>query len=167
MTKAKGKIAWPVTCADCGVGKIRPAARAGRTTRYKTLVLAIPADLAIPTCDNCGAEWIDAATAAALDNALEFAFGVEAQAQAAMLLDEMAGEVTQRRMEAVLGLSQGYLSKVRSGTSAPSAMLLACLRLLARHPANRIRELENVGLPRPARKVTAKRSGRKVAASGR
>jgi DNA-binding transcriptional regulator YiaG len=167
MTKAKGKIAWPVTCADCGVGKIRPATRAGRTSRYKTLVLEVPADLSIPTCDNCGAEWIDPGTAAALDDALESAFEVAAHAQVEALLNELASEVTQRRMEAVLGLSQGYLSKLRSGTSTPSAMLLACLKLLARDPANRIQELESVGRARRPSKVAAKRGTRKEATGGR
>jgi hypothetical protein len=166
MTKNRDKIAWPMSCPECGTGKIRPIARRRRIARHRTLMLEVPANLPIPTCDNCGTEWIDAETAKAVDKALEEAFDREARTQAKELLVAMGEEVTQRRVEIVLGLSQGYLSKVRSGTSTPSAMLLACLRLLSRSPESRLRELEGV-TRRPREK--ARRTGRpqKAAVAGR
>ncbi len=61
-------------CRECGDGLIRPLAREGRAYPYKDLMLPVPADLEIPTCSDCGSEWIDAPTARALDNALEDAY---------------------------------------------------------------------------------------------
>jgi len=53
-----------------------------------------------------------------------------------------AQRVTQRRIERLLGLSQGYLSKIRSGVSNPSPMLVGLLHLLASDPERRLREVE-------------------------
>ena len=61
----------PRKCPICVPGTIMLAAKPGRLTRYKTFpALPIPADLPIPTCDSCGEEWIDEATAVALDKVL-------------------------------------------------------------------------------------------------
>jgi len=167
MTKKSPKIAWPMDCPECGTGKIRPLARRGRTARHRTLVLELPASVPSPICDNCGTEWIDAETADAIDKALEGAFEREARSQAKDLLAAMAEGVTQRRLETVLGLSQGYLSKVRSGTSTPSPMLLACLRLLSRSPESRLRELEGAVAPRARDRARRARRTQKAAAGGR
>lgn len=48
-----------------------PLARPDRKTVYKHMDLEIPKTIEIPTCEKCGAEWIDAPTAAVLDSALE------------------------------------------------------------------------------------------------
>jgi hypothetical protein len=44
----------PRRCRECGTGTIRPLAK-------------VPSTVAIPTCDHCGNEWINAETAEALD----------------------------------------------------------------------------------------------------
>ena len=50
-------------CPECGKGIIRPWAMEGRTIRHKTVAaMPIPADFEIPTCDNCGSEWLDVET---------------------------------------------------------------------------------------------------------
>jgi hypothetical protein len=36
----------------------------------EVLAVPVPPTLVIPTCDRCGSEWIDTATAKALDEAL-------------------------------------------------------------------------------------------------
>lgn len=46
----------PRRCRACGEGTIRPLAKDGQ-------------QVAIPTCDSCGSEWIDPETAKALDDA--------------------------------------------------------------------------------------------------
>jgi hypothetical protein len=59
-------------CHACGTGRVRRLKRPGRHVPYWTLpALEIPASVAIPTCDSCGAEWIDRETARAIDAALE------------------------------------------------------------------------------------------------
>ena len=58
-------------CHECGTGQVVPLAKAGRKERYKALMLEIPAHVEIPTCNNCGSEWMDPATARAIDQALK------------------------------------------------------------------------------------------------
>jgi len=137
-------IAWPIRCTTCGKGKVNPLAKAGRTATYKNMMgLVLPEDLAIPTCGSCGGQWIDRATALAMDEALEWQYQSRLRDLAVAHLEKLgAQEITQRRLEQILGLSQGYLSKIRSGTSRPSPMLVNCLYLLAADPERRLREVE-------------------------
>ncbi len=137
-------IVWPVSCPACGKGEVRPAARAGRTARYKNMAsLPLPEDLEVPTCAACGEEWIDRATAHAVDEALEREYQSRLRQLAVADLDQLAARhVTQRRLEEILGLSHGYLSKIRSGASRPSVALVSCLHLLATDPEHRLREME-------------------------
>ncbi len=119
-----------------------PTARAGRTARYRSLAgLPVPDDFEIPTCEQCGSEWVDGATAEAMDTVLERVYRQQLQSSVAADLQRLNEHVTQRRLEESLGLSQGYLSKVRSGASRPSAVLARCLRLLAADPEHRLREM--------------------------
>ena len=162
MKKAKGGITWPVTCPQCGKGKISPLRKRGRTAQYKGFALEVPAELEIPTCGTCGAEWMDGATARKLDAALEAALQARLRADALALLDRLVEHVTQREMEQILGLSAGYLSKVRTGTSTPSPMLVACLRLLSRDTERRLREVRSAAT---RRRTAARKSGRKKKAA--
>jgi len=130
-------------CAKCGKGTIRPVARAGRREWYKTMELDVPADFSIPTCDNCGEEWLSVRRSRTLDRALEKAYVAELVKLVSQQLAKLAeASVEQRRVEQLLGLSQGYLSHVKVGRHAPSPMLLAELVLLAKDPARRLKELE-------------------------
>jgi len=140
----KSKISWPIHCVECGKGKISPTAKKGRKTSYKNLKnLPVPNDLEIPTCNKCGAEYFDKAHAVAIDRALEPVYQQELQIRAAALLEKLTkSNVTQSKLEALLGLSHGYLSKVRSGARQPSPMLVSCLRLVAADPEGRIKEVE-------------------------
>jgi DNA-binding transcriptional regulator YiaG len=106
--------------------------------------LPVPDDLSIPTCNSCGTEWIDRPTATALDKALEERYQGRLRELAVADMDTLAAlGITQQRLERLLGLSQGYLSKVRSGASRPSFTLASCLRLLAKDPEHRLREMED------------------------
>ena len=59
----------PFNCAECG-GAVWLLARSGRTCSYKgERPFTVPAALAIPTCDDCDAEWIDDEIASVLDEA--------------------------------------------------------------------------------------------------
>ena len=63
-------------CVECGKGIVQPVAAPGRQARHRTLTLPVPADLEIPTCGNCGTEWIGDSVARKLDAALEKEFRV-------------------------------------------------------------------------------------------
>lgn len=128
-------------CVECGEGRVRPLAKAGRQTRHKTMTLELPADLEVPTCDRCGAEWYDDTTAREVDEALEGIYRHELRERVRAAIDTLTEHVSQRKMERMLGLSHGYLSKLRNGAVDPSPELVGNLALLARDPKKRIREL--------------------------
>lgn len=130
-------------CLECGKGNLRPQQRAGRTDRYRTVPnLPVPADLEILTCDNCGEEWIDESTAEKIDGALAAEYRAFLREKAPALIASATQHTSQRRIETALGLSPGYLSKVRTGARAPSPVLVATLALVAQDPVRRLEELE-------------------------
>jgi len=136
MKKRKG-----FRCVECGEGTVLPLAKAGRLTRHRTMRLEVPSDLEIPTCDRCGTEWYDDTTARTVDEALEGIYRRELRERVRAALDVLTGHVSQRQLERMLGLSHGYLSKLRSGACDPSPELVGNLALLAHDPARRLREL--------------------------
>ncbi len=123
-------------CAECGQRAVALRAAAGRTSPWKQFAsLPIPAEIQIPTCSNCGAEWIDGKTAAVVDAALEQAAAARLTKLAREALDVLGRCMSQRDLEAELGLSAGYLSKVKHGKETPSAQLVGLLTLIASRPA--------------------------------
>lgn len=140
----------PRRCRECGEGTIRPLAKAGRTMPFRNLAaLPVPATLSIPTCDHCGNEWIDLKTARALDKALEgaYAFELYKRFKAALETILASAGVSQRRLEQLLGLSLGYLSRVRGKRGDASAQLVSALALIAKDPKRRLNELDHVWQP--------------------
>ncbi len=57
-------------CFECG-GTIRPIKVAGRMTWYQNRMVEIPEHISIPTCDECGEEWIDQDVCDVLDRELQ------------------------------------------------------------------------------------------------
>jgi hypothetical protein len=111
--------------------------------------LPVPAALAIPTCDNCGNEWIDPKTAEALDEALQATYAEELHKRLDVALDAILSmtDVSQRRLEQLLGLSVGYLSRVRGRRGDASAQLVSALMLIAEDPKRRLKELDYMWQP--------------------
>jgi hypothetical protein len=108
---------------------------------FRNARLAIPPDFEVPTCDQCGAEWLDHSTAKRLNEVLEGTYRRRLTAAAKRSLSRIREHTSQRALEVLLGLSQGYLSKLLSGKRAPSAELVAGLVLVARDPKRRLSEL--------------------------
>ena len=130
-------------CSRCGMRGVRKRACAGLTQPYRMFAaLSVPPEQAIPTCDRCGAQVLDAQTAEILAAALASAFTAELSHRAQVALAEICLYISQRRLEKLAGLSQGYLCRVLSGRSTPSVPLVALLTLLAQAPQERLRELE-------------------------
>ncbi|HEY3411765.1 MAG TPA: helix-turn-helix domain-containing protein [Armatimonadota bacterium] len=129
-------------CAECGKRAVEPLAKAGRRTLYRNFPdLEIPADLEIPTCSNCGAEWIDSHTAARIDAALAKVAAERLGKLAREAIETLTTDLSQTELEKQLGLSAGYLSKVKRGRESPSAQLVGLLALLASRP-RRLAQLE-------------------------
>ncbi len=131
-------------CGECGKRAVEPVMVPGRLSPFRNFPeLEIPATLAIPTCSNCGAEWIDRETAGKVDEALAARSAVVLGDVARQAIEALSATMSQRELETTLGLSAAYLSKVRHRKEAPSAPLVALLSLLAARPA-RIEEVERV-----------------------
>ncbi len=130
--------------------------RPGRTQRYRNMTLPVPAGLALAECTSCGEGFVDEADATAIDAALEVVYHHELRRRAVGFLDKLAAAVAQRRLEVLLGLSVGYLSKIRS-KEFPSAPLVTELALLAADPKAGIARLEKFWAAKPPRDTTARR----------
>lgn len=132
-------------CRECGEGMVRLVAKPGRRAPYKFLEIDVPEALAVPTCDRCGTEWHNDETAAAFDAAMEQAFRAELLAIAQRALEKLEqAAVRKSDVERAIGLSAGYLSKIKRGERTPEAMLVTQLAMIAMDPKTRLSEAQNV-----------------------
>ena len=69
-------------------------------------------------------------------------FLTDLRTRARVAIDILSHHISQRRLERLLGLSQGYLSRLRACVSNPSAELVAHLAMLCQDPPTRLLELE-------------------------
>jgi hypothetical protein len=117
--------------------------RRGRFARYRTMPrIEIPVSVGIPTCRSCGVEWVDDSTARLIDRALDTVYREELVRRTKAAIGELSHHATNQQLERLLGLSHGYVSKLKSGDRVPSPDLVAELGLLAHKPVPRLRELE-------------------------
>ncbi len=131
------------TCPQCGAQAVRGRARPGRSIRYRNLgALPLPADVAVPTCVRCRFEFIDPETRTRLEPLLHDEYRRVLQQRVRLSIDTLMRHTSQRKLELLLGLSQGYLSRLRSGAGHPSPELVSHLALLAHDPQGRLAELE-------------------------
>lgn len=127
-------------CKKCGARSVIQKDCSGRTVRYRNIAaLAIPAEVSIPVCTRCHASHADTSTQAEL---LSREYRAALRCRAQVTIKRLSQYVTQRKLEALLGMSQGYLSRLRSGAGTPSPELVSLLALLAQDPKTRIQELE-------------------------
>lgn len=123
----------PRRCVRCGSCSVRPRKGDGRTRPYRVFAaLALPDACMIPACHRCGAQYLDDETIAALGPVLERVYCAELQRIAALMLRRIPRRlISKRRLEMLLGLSQGYLSRIAAGDGVPSAPLVLLLGLIA------------------------------------
>ena len=97
-------------CSKCQSKAVRSYARPGRTVRYRNIAaMPIPDSFPIPTCSRCHAEFFDARTSEALVLLLHEQYLEQLRQRAKQAIDILMRHITQRRLELLLGLSQGYL----------------------------------------------------------
>lgn len=133
-------------CHECGQGLVRLKTGPGRHQSYKNLMLEVPAEVPIPTCDQCATEWHNDESARTLEDALEVLYRAELKRRLASALDRIFAAVkppSQTMLEKLLGLSPGYISKIRLGERDASATLVSELALIARDPERRLSELRD------------------------
>lgn len=133
----------PKKCLHCGGNTVRLRGRPGRTINYKTIAaLPIPADLMIPTCSRCCAEYLDADTTQWLEGVLCALYLAELRRLAGEAIKTLRQHISQRRLELQIGLSQGYLSRLLTDAGNPSPALVLLLAQLAKDPPSRLSEVE-------------------------
>lgn len=131
-------------CIRCNSVSVRSRSGTRRTRPYRVLPsLVVPDDCLIPTCARCGADYLDDETIAALGPVLEQAYRDELQRIAAAVIRRLSKWISQRRLELLIGLSQGYLSRLAAGDGVPSAQLVLLLGLLADGAPQSIRAIQD------------------------
>ena len=124
-------------CVRCGARAVKPRTGKGRTTRYRTMpYLRIPDAALIPTCARCGSEYLDEKTCEELSPLLHKVYLECLRTRVRLAIDFLSRHISQCRLERILGLSQGYLSRLRAGAGNPSPELVSHLALLC-HDAPR------------------------------
>lgn len=147
--------ARPQRCAACGAsGTVAPAAHL-RRVNHRGVALALPATLVLSECSACRELWLDDEEADRYSAAVDAAYDAELRQRALRALDKLVAVSTQRRLETLLHLSHGYLSKLRTYEKAPSATLVGQLALLAMEPKKRVAELERYWEAKATRAPTA------------
>lgn len=126
----------PSKCIRCGSRSVRERKGAGRTVRYKTMpTMELPPELGVPTCGRCQALYLERMSQAALERTLRDTYTQSLRDRVHIALDELRWHVSFRRLEIKLGLSQGYLSRLRARAGNPSSELVCLLALLAIDPS--------------------------------
>ncbi len=128
-------------CIRCGKRAVRPRRAKGRTTPYRTMpCLPIPEALALPECGYCRNLSIpdDETTLRVLHESYVASLRERVELAIVTLRDVRS----LRKLERLLGVSQGYLSKLRAGTSNPSPELTLLLGLLASSPKPMLRRAD-------------------------
>jgi hypothetical protein len=122
-------------CPHCQRLGVRPRTGTGRTIAYRVFTdLALPDDALIATCGKCGATYFDAATIAALGPTLKNQYNKRLLELARVALRKIKPHLSHRRLERLVSVSQGYLSRVQTKPVCVSAPLVALLMLIAESP---------------------------------
>lgn len=125
-----------VICHQCG-GSTHTLKTARRAHRWRYTYLHL--SLRLLTCTRCGTATLGADDIAELKRE----YARQLRQRAAMAAAALAGAVSRGRLELLLGLSQGYLSKLARGTQPTSASLCSLLSLIAAEPDARLQELRH------------------------
>ena len=129
-------------CIHCGAKAVRARTGSGRTIPYRTMpTMELPADLEIPSCGRCMSLYLDRMEAATLSTALHERYHSSLRTRIRTAIDTLSQHVSQRSLECLLGLSQGYLCRLRAGAGNPSPELVCHLALLCHEPKERLAEL--------------------------
>ena len=129
-------------CPRCRRAAVRERGETGRTMAYRVFAdLALPDDVPIATCGKCGATYFDAATTAALGPTLKNQYNKRLLELARVALRKIKPHLSHRRLERLVSVSQGYLSRVQTKPVWVSAPLVALLMMLAESPVAQLAAL--------------------------
>jgi transcriptional regulator with XRE-family HTH domain len=120
--------------------------------------MAVPVtkDVRVPICNACGELLLDARQARTLDAALEPAYEEQRQAEQVAAIEAVLGAlgIQQNDLETLLGLSPGYISKLRRKEKTVSPTLYRLLHVLRAQPRATVRAVAEIAaVPARAREV--------------
>lgn len=126
---------YPSKCPVCGTRAVRERTGRGRTTPYRMIPsLDLPPTLPIPTCGRCQSLFLARMEPEFVAEQLRQTFQQSLRVRVKTALCSLKQFVSWRQLEVKLGLSQGYLSKLRLSSANPSPELTVLLALLAMDP---------------------------------
>jgi len=131
QTKSTSEEFEPMPCFACGKGTVSSREVQGRAVRYRDLAQVLIAEsLVVPACDHCTEMLLDGAQTRRLAEILQPAYTAERQSQMQQAIKEFmaARNTTQGIAERLLGLSQGYLSKLLHGERDPDVQVFRSVR---------------------------------------
>ena len=132
----------PSFICRCQLGERVYRQEAGCFVSYRNVRMPIPTDISVQRCSRCRREYLDAKDAASLAAVFKEAYERDLKARVRSAINAVTKVVSQRRLEKLLGLSQGYLSRLRAGAGNPSPELVTNLSQIARDPKVRLQEIE-------------------------
>lgn len=133
----------PRHCPSCKTYTVTEQVVSTQGFAYRNLAhILLPADFTLPHCTTCNRLQLTPQASARLAQLLQLLYQTEIQQRARAAIDRLNQVTTQHRIEQLLGLSQGYLSRIRAGQRQPSEELVSHLTLLARQPDKYVRRLE-------------------------
>ena len=132
----------PMLCCRCGAKAVFKSKGVGRTIPYRTLpALALPCDLVIAKCRRCKSLFIEQSESPEIRWRLQALYVKSLQRRIRTALEVLSQRISQRQLELLLGLSQGYLSRLKAGAGNPSSELVLLLALLSLNPAKHLATL--------------------------
>ncbi|MBI4704421.1 MAG: hypothetical protein HY744_25235 [Deltaproteobacteria bacterium] len=143
----------PFTCPECG-GTVRLTTGPGRTREYRRGVppLAVPDELPIPTCEDCGDSFVLVETEGELNKALDDRYREWQRDHLARVvaLLQRRHDATKRQVASSAGITPSHLSHLLAGQDAASATLLRLFESLAAYPPEFERHLQGRTFLMPA-----------------
>lgn len=122
----------PERCPCCGNARLAPSSRPGRVVRYRNTAITLPSDLPLLCCRRCKYE--DLSFAALPSGLLETLYRSSLRERAMLAIARLKLYSSKRRVELLLNLSHGYLSRLGSGDGIAGAPLVSLIALLAANP---------------------------------
>jgi len=108
--------------------------------------VVIDEDLIVPRCDNCGEILLNEKLAAAYDAVAQQSYERQRITQQKEEIEKAlsALRVNQSELETLLGVSQGYVSKLMRGEKVTSATTVRFLHVLSSDPPRAVRSLAEI-----------------------
>lgn len=133
----------PTVCCRCGASAVVKSTGVNRTIPYRTLpALPLPSDLVIACCKRCKSLFPEQSAPDELRLRLQALYVESLQSRIRTALAVLKQSISQRRLELLLGLSQGYLSRLKAGAGNPSSELVLLLALLSLDPEKQLANLQ-------------------------